>query len=122
MPTNNPAVVQSITNWPQAAVVIIGGLQTVLLTYLAVLGNSTHDKATQVQQEQTQVKKTLQRNAEQQYHARGVQLWTNYQYLKELSERMDATPQDKAKAAEAKKLYDEYVKHPRPQPDPMDND
>ena len=104
--SNLPIAVQ-VTN------MILTWLQGVIVLYLAFLGNRNADKIDNVQTTQQKaaettqvVKDTLDTKAADEIEQNRSKLYGNWKALDWIAE----TPDEKKKAGEAKRLYDEYLK------------
>lgn len=98
----------------QIAQMILNFLTLLLTLYITSQANKNEDKIEQVQQtqrenvqRQEEVKSTLMTKTEHDAQATEIQMWSTWKYLQSLAEESGSAA-DKAKAADAKRLYDEY--------------
>lgn len=119
---NLPVPVQITTlilNWLQNLVVFA------VVPYLAYIGNANHDKVQKIEEGQVQTRATAadvqkkldlqiateSAKSKEQAQATAVNLWSNWKYLDSFAQIPGAPQRDKDKAAEAKRVYDEFVKN-----------
>lgn len=105
---------------------VFAGIQSLLLFYVTVISTNNrnnHDRLGQVEQRQEQqedtasrVKQKLeeklaqdQKKIEEEVRSQGIQLYSTWRYLEDVSE-VSGLAKDVNKAAEAKKLYEEHIK------------
>lgn len=98
-------------------------LTMVVVMYTANLGNRNHDKIERVESRQEQaadqaadainqtkaVKKAVERKSETDTEATAIQLWSAWKYLESVYEA-SGKEDDRAKAEEAKLVYDDYMR------------
>lgn len=84
--------------------------------YIAHLSSNNTDKIEQVTRNQTEidtktdnVKSALDEKTKEQARSTEIQLWSTWKYLESIAEG-SGSPEDKLKAIEAKRLFDEQVR------------
>lgn len=113
MPDPAPASPQPTDRWVQITQMILQTVTFLVTLYIAKLGSSNQDRIEQVQVRQEDaaertdaVKRVVSRTSESIDEDRLIRLWVNWKYLDSISD----TALDKAKAAEAKRIYEEAKK------------
>lgn len=101
MPEPVPTPAPAGYSWQQLARDVLMLIQVVALAYVARIGNMVENR-------QEQVRTTLEKKSEDEKQAMKVQLWNAYTQLLWRAEET-GKQKDRDKAAEAKKVYDDFV-------------